>query len=133
MPAMQTSNQNTKQMKTTHRVAVIGSRGAQPTARNYMKIVNFLTEHNATEVVTGGAKGADQLAENVAEELGLKLTIYYPDYKRWKRSAPHLRNDEILANCEEVLALWDGESRGTASVMNKAEKLGKKCTVMNCE
>ena len=120
-------------MKNTHRVAVIGSRTANPTARNYMKIVNFLTECKATEVVTGGAKGADQLAENVAEELGMKLTIYYPDYKRWKRSAPHMRNDEILQHCDEVLAIWDGVSRGTASVITKAQKLGKKCTVMASE
>ncbi len=83
-----------------------------------------------SEIVSGGAKGIDTCAANYARAAGLKLTEFLPDYDSYGRGAPLRRNDQIAAYADEVLALWDGESHGTAYTIKKFEKLGKPTRVI---
>lgn len=76
-------------------------------------------------IVSGGAKGADTLAERYAQDIGRPVIVYRPDYKRYGRGAALMRNTEIIENSDVVYALWDGKSRGTLDAIKKAEKLGK--------
>ena len=76
-------------------------------------------------IVSGGAKGADTLAERYAKELGLPMIVYKPDYKRYGRGAALVRNTQIIENSDVVHAFWDGKSNGTRDAINKAQKMGK--------
>lgn len=106
------------------KIAVIGSRGLK---------VNDLGKYlpvGVTEIVSGGAKGVDTCAREYANTKGLKLTEFLPDYKRYGRGAPLKRNLQIIDYADEVLAFWDGQSRGTKYVIEQCKKRNKKVTVI---
>ncbi|MCL2095205.1 DUF2493 domain-containing protein [Candidatus Saccharibacteria bacterium] len=79
-----------------------------------------------TEIVSGGAKGVDTSAKEYANANGIKLTEFLPDYARFGRgAAPIKRNHQIVEYSDFVLAFWDGQSKGTKSVIDHCRKLGK--------
>ena len=88
---------------------------------------------DVSEIVSGGAKGIDHDAEMYAQLHGIKTTIFLPDYEKYGKAAPIVRNKRIVDYADEVLAFWDGESKGTLSVIRYCEKQGKKITVIHKE
>ncbi len=105
------------------KVAVIGSRNLR--VNNLEK---YLPE-GTTEIVSGGARGIDDCARIYALTNNLRLTEFLPDYNKHGKTAPLIRNIEIIDYADEVLAFWDGESRGTKFVIENCKKLGKPCKV----
>lgn len=96
------------------RTAIIGSRNIK--LNDLSSLFEYMPE-GTTEIVSGGAKGADSIAALAAEQLGLPIRVFLPNYGRFKRAAPLIRNEEIVQYADYVLALWDGTSRGTANVI----------------
>ena len=111
------------------KVAVIGSRGLT------VKCLGKYLPCETTEIVSGGAKGIDACAREYAKAKELKLTEFFPDYRRYGRGAPLKRNLEIVAYADVVLAFWDGTSRGTKFVIDACYKIGKPISVfdVSCE
>lgn len=108
------------------RIAIVGSR----TFKRLELVAKFVRSlPYDTVIVSGGAKGVDSTAENIAKHLGMKTDIYLPDYARYGKSAPMIRNSLIIENCDEVVAFWDGVSKGTKDSIDKAERLGKPCKI----
>lgn len=108
------------------RVAVVGSRSIE-----YDKLQKeayaLLCRHipaNCTEIVSGGAMGIDRLAEIYARENHLPIKIFLPDYEKYGKRAPIVRNNEIVRYSQYVLAIWDGESHGTAYTVTTCIKDG---------
>ncbi len=108
------------------RIAIIGSRHL-----DYKKHFDFVLEKlnenvpvNATEIVSGGAVGIDSIAERFAAEKGIKTKIFLPDYDAYGKKAPILRNIEIVEYCHYLIAIWDGDSRGTAFTVAKCVENG---------
>lgn len=108
------------------KVAVIGSR----TFDKYESVYNILSKLKITEIISGGAKGADSLAERYAKENNIPTKIFLPDWETYGKKAGFLRNTQIIEECEMVVAFWDGESKGTKDSLDKAEKLGKKVMII---
>ena len=106
------------------KLAIIGSR----------EIENFdLDEYigdDVEEIVSGGARGIDTLAAELARERGIAIKVFLPNYERYGRCAPIKRNYEIVDYADEVLAIWDGKSRGTRSVIDYCDKKGKKVHIV---
>jgi adenine/guanine phosphoribosyltransferase-like PRPP-binding protein len=100
------------------KVAIVGSRNLSPNIEPYLP-------GETTAIVTGGAKGVDQAAMDLADRLGLELIVFRPDYKRYGRGAPIVRNKQIVQESDLVLAFWDGQSRGTKNAISLAQKLDK--------
>ena len=101
------------------KLAIIGSRNIH---------VDNLSDHipkETTEIVSGGAKGVDTCAEKCAYELGIKLTVFLPEYQKYGRSAPLKRNLLIAEYADKALAFWDGSSKGTLYTIKAFEKLKK--------
>ena len=72
------------------KVAIIGS-------RNLM--VDSLEDYilpETSEIVSGGAKGIDLCAKEFAIKNNIKLTEFLPNYQRYKKGAPFMRNIEII-------------------------------------
>ena len=105
------------------KIAIIGSRNL-----TVNDLQNYLPA-NVTEIVSGGAKGIDTCAGEYALAHGIKLTEFLPDYDKYGRSAPLKRNLQIIEYADEVIAFWDGSSRGTKYVIDNCRKLNKKITV----
>ncbi len=105
------------------KIAVIGS-------RNIVGIDIEKYASDADEIVSGGAVGVDTCAAEYARANSLKLTVFLPEYERYGRGAPIVRNKQIVDYADKVIAFWDGKSKGTLSVIKYAEKVGKECEIV---
>jgi hypothetical protein len=74
------------------------------------------------EVVSGGAKGADQFGEQWAESRGIPVRRFPADWKAHGRAAGPIRNRK-MAEYADAVALFPG-GRGTESMRKEAEKAG---------
>ena len=108
------------------KVAVVGSRSIFAT-----DISMYISDGD--EIVSGGAVGVDSCAAEYAKKNGLKLTVFLPQYERYGRAAPIVRNKKIVDYADKIIAFWDGKSKGTLSVIKYAEKTGKLCEIILCK
>lgn len=76
------------------------------------------------EILHGDARGADRIAHLHAVATGRPFRRFWPDKKLPSPYRYHVRNDKMLNQADLVLAFWDGKSRGTASVIQKARERG---------
>jgi hypothetical protein len=108
------------------KVAVIGSR----TFNNYELLKTTLEKYKISNVVSGGAKGADKLSEEYAKEFNIPTTIFLPNWEKFGKSAGFKRNHHIIQNAETVIAFWDGISKGTKSSIDIAKKFNKEVIIV---
>lgn len=83
-----------------------------------------------TEVVSGGARGADKLGEVWARQHGIPIKRMPADWAKHKKSAGPIRNTEMAKYADGLIAFWDGKSPGTKDMIEKATKLGLKAVVV---
>jgi hypothetical protein len=105
------------------KIAVIGSRGFNNVKLLEEKLDTFKNE--IIELISGGAQGADTLAEAWALANSVPVKLYKPDWKRFAKAAGIKRNKQIIESCDYCIAFWDGKSKGTASSLKFCEKLNK--------
>lgn len=113
------------------KIAVVGSRdGINPAA-----VHDFIDKLNpvSTVVVSGGARGVDTYAAERAEERGIKTVVIRPNWKKYGRGAGFLRNKEIVKAADDVVAFWDGRSRGTEHTIEQAVKLGRSVAIFGVD
>jgi hypothetical protein len=118
---------------TGKKIAVIGSRSLTDKQlvydfldRNYDKI---------KMIVSGGATGADSMAQEWAKERGFPVLVFYP---RWKerdgthnKGAGFKRNRHIVEEADVVVAFWDGASKGTQNSLDTAKQLNKPVKIIS--
>lgn len=102
-------------------IAVIGSRGFN----NYQIVERVLDKLKPFVLVSGGARGADSLAEEYADKNGLLKVIIKPDWERDGKKAGFIRNYKIVDKADIVVAFWDLESKGTKHSIDYSNKLNK--------
>ena len=108
------------------KIAIVGSRDVRVS-----DIGRYVS--NAEEIVSGGAVGVDSCAAEYARENGIRLTEFLPQYERYGRAAPIVRNKEIVDYSDQIIVFWNGSSKGTLSVIKYAQKTGKPCKVIICK
>ena len=105
-----------------YRVIIAGSR----TFDNYdllkHTLDNYLIDKPDAIVISGGARGADALGERYAKERGLKIERYPADWKKYGRAAGPIRNEQMAARGDALVAFWNGESRGTRHMIETAKR-----------
>jgi hypothetical protein len=109
-------------------VAIIGSRNFQ----DLEQVASYVRENlqrGLDTVVTGGARGVDAMAERAARMHGCGVIMHKPDYDKFGRGAPLVRNKAIVRDADMVVAFWDGKSRGTLHAISTARELGKKLVI----
>ena len=82
-----------------------------------------------TEVVSGGARGVDQLGERWARDNGCQVKRFLPNWSRDGKAAGHIRNRQMGDYADALVAIWDGKSRGTAGMIEYARGRGLKVFV----
>lgn len=110
------------------KLAIVGSR----TFRDY-DLLNSCLKNNVdkiTVIISGGAKGADYLAEKFAKENNIPIKVFLPDWDKYGKSAGFIRNKQIVNEADSVIAFWDGVSKGTTHSIMLAEQLNKKIKVV---
>lgn len=82
-----------------------------------------------SEVVSGSVRGADALGQDWAETNGIPVTLFPADWAQYGRGAGPIRNRQMGDYAEALIALWDGRSRGTESMIEYARSKGLKVYV----
>ena len=112
------------------RTAIVGSR-SYPRSDVVEAFVAALPA--GTVVVSGSAPGVDSIAEHAAKARGLEVTVFPADWDRHGRKAGPIRNAEIVAGADRVVAFWDGRSRGTLNTVVQAVRAGRPVEVFDAE
>jgi len=114
------------------KIAITGSRKFT----DYNRFCQVLDSLAPTEFVSGGAKGADTLAERYADEHNLPKKIFLPKFKTDKATPYHprwyhIRNRSIVDYSDIVVAFWDGVSGGTKNTIDYANKVNKRILIIH--
>jgi hypothetical protein len=73
-----------------------------------------------TEVICGDARGVDKLGEQFANEIGIKVVHFVPEWDKYGKSAGMIRNKKMAEYGEALIAVWDGKSKGTKQMIEEA-------------
>lgn len=111
-------------------LAIVGSRDFEDFSLLCEKVNELRKEFKITHIISGGAKGADILAEKYAKEYNLSITILKPDWDKFGKKAGILRNKDIINLSDYIIAFWDGESPGTKNAIETANKYNKPIKVI---
>lgn len=82
-------------------------------------------------IVSGTARGADQMGERYARERGYRIERYPADWDRDGNSAGPIRNALMADNADALIAFWDGRSRGTMNMIDTAKDKGLMVRIVN--
>lgn len=109
------------------RVIVAGSR----TVTSYREVEAAIISSGfePTVIISGTAKGVDQLGEQYAKIKGLEILRFPADWNRYGKSAGYRRNVEMAEVADALVAVWDGESKGTKHMIDIANRNGLKVYV----
>jgi hypothetical protein len=107
------------------KLAIVGSR--EFTDYNLLEKTILQKYNNIEAIVSGGAIGTDKLAERFANKHGIPTIIHKPDWKTYGKSAGYIRNKLIVDDCDEVIAFWLNQSKGTKLTIDIAKEKGKPC------
>ena len=110
------------------KLAIVGSRRF-PTPNLVSDYVS--AQPVGTVIVSGGAPGVDSVAEQTAIACGLDVLIFPADWENLGRKAGPIRNAQIVQAADQVVAFWDGRSRGTLNTVMMAHEMGKTVRVIN--
>ena len=110
------------------RTIIAGSRGIT----SLPLITEIIESSNIpiTEVICGGARGVDSLGRKWAGNGNrIPVKLFTPKWDEFGKSAGYRRNLEMADNADALIAIWDGESRGTNHMINIAKERGLKVAV----
>ena len=113
------------------KVIIAGSRDITDydTVCDVMKQFNETHKIQITEVVSGTAKGIDQLGERWAKDNKVAIKKFPANWDLYGRAAGYRRNEEMAAYAEVVIAIWDGVSKGTGHMIDIGKREGLKVFV----
>lgn len=112
------------------KVALVGSRTFTNIKLATRVVARLLERDPNVVIISGGASGADSLAELLAKRMCRQPPRIIR--AKWQRAdgttdrrAGHDRNTLLVRAADEVVALWDGTSRGTLDTVRKSLAAGK--------
>jgi predicted Rossmann fold nucleotide-binding protein DprA/Smf involved in DNA uptake len=127
------------------KIAIVGSRRFD----DYNLLKSIMDAHLpiVTLIISGGAKGADQLAERWSNEfLKNSPKIIRPNWKdishddaiiksddkgnMYDARAGLRRNELIAQQADLVIAFWDGQSKGTKQIILYAQQIDKEVQIV---
>jgi len=112
----------------TKRIIIAGSRDFNNysllTSAMYGLLKMEMISGIEVEIVSGTTKGADQLGEAFAKEHNYPIKQFPADWNTHGKKAGYLRNKQMAEYADILVAFWNGESKGTKSMIELAEKNG---------
>ena len=93
-------------------------------------IANTNNNIDKVRIVSGTARGADQLGEQYAKLAGYEVSRFPADWNGLGKRAGYVRNAEMAkfavedGNYGVLIAFWDGKSKGTKHMIDLANKHG---------
>ena len=115
--------------KTLHKIAVSGSRSFKYPDLATQWIDGYIRKKrwqlDDVVIITGGAIGIDAAVEIYCLRRGIKNLITHARWIELDTAAGPIRNKHIVQLSDEVIAFWDGKSKGTGGTIKYAQKIKK--------
>lgn len=113
-------------------VLVCGSRDWTDGRRIQDRLIEF---ERGTRFISGGARGADRIAADVARGLGFEVEVmpaFWTEGGTYNPKAGFERNVRMLNREPDlVVAFWDRKSTGTAHTLREAQARGIPCEIVS--
>ena len=109
------------------RVIIAGSRSGVRYRDVELAIRESGWADDITVVISGGAMGVDTGGETWAQQHGRdieRFPIREMDWHAHGKAAGPIRNRRMAEAADALIAVWDGESRGTRNMIYEARKRG---------
>ena len=75
-------------------------------------------------IITGGCRGVDRVAHDYARRYFCDTEVYEADWDKHGKAAGPIRNRKMAEDADQLVAIWDGKSRGTKNMIDEALKAG---------
>lgn len=74
------------------------------------------------EIISGGARGTDTLAETYARKKNIPFKEFPADWDLYGYTAGPIRNKEMAEYGDALLAFWHPKSKGTSNMISLAKE-----------
>ena len=107
------------------KLAIVGAREPEISYQDFKTKLEQAISGKFDVVVSGGAVGIDSYAKQYAIENNLQFLEHLPDYSKYGRKAPVVRNMFIVQEADMMIAFPSKNSRGTHDAVRKMLREGK--------
>jgi hypothetical protein len=104
------------------KVIIAGGRKFKPDVNSMLWLIQLLKELKPSEIVSGGAKGADNFGEKAARALDIPVRQFPAKWNDFGRKAGMMRNKQ-MAEYADICILFSG-GVGTANMKKEAKDRG---------
>lgn len=94
------------------RTIIAGSRTLEVSIERLHNII-LESKIPITEIISGGAQGIDSDAIDFASIAKINYRVMYANWNKFGIRAGPVRNEEMAEVADALIAIWDGESKGT--------------------
>lgn len=101
------------------KVIIAGGRNVQDLDHVIYALKEYGKIHLITQVVSGMARGVDSLAVRWAGWFNIPVMPFPANWDKHGRAAGPIRNLEMAEYADELVAVWDGKSRGTKNMIDQ--------------
>ena len=105
------------------KLIIAGTRNFDDVELMYSSIEHLIGQ--VTEVVSGHARGADQMGEMWAHEHNIPVKLFEANWQKFGKTAGFIRNEHMAKYGDSLVVFWDGESKGTYNMIYQMRKLSK--------
>jgi hypothetical protein len=100
------------------KIIIAGSRTINYSVSVIQAAVDGSNYDDISEVVSGAARGVDSLGEQWAARYMIPVKRFPAKWNEKGKAAGFLRNNEMADYADRLIAIWDGESKGTLHMIN---------------
>ena len=112
------------------KVVVAGSRTYRNKRRVFDELDQWMRAGKIEEVISGCAAGPDSDAIEWAEQNGVPVDKHPAEWDTYGKSAGFIRNAEMAAIGDILLAFWDGQSKGTKHMIDCMQRKKKQVYII---
>jgi len=87
--------------------------------------------HEITGTLCGMAAGADLHGKAWADANKIPVSKWPANWNVYGKAAGPIRNQQMVDRADALIAVWDGQSRGTTDVIERAKASGLRVHVFN--
>lgn len=107
------------------KLIIAGGRDLKPSIGFIESAIRMFNISGITEVVCGMAEGVDSEGLHFATHYSYFISSFPAEWDKHGKAAGPIRNNQMAEYGDALLLIWDGESRGSASMKKEMQKLKK--------
>lgn len=104
------------------KVIIAGGRDFNDFDMLCQKADKILSRQDEIEIVSGRARGADQLGEKYARMRGYPIKMFPAEWNRYGKRSGFIRNEDMGNYADALILFWNGVSKGSEHMLEVARE-----------